>query len=143
MTQPLFDPEHWHAFLKKLGGEPAIPILIGIWPLNSYKQALRLNNEVPGIVIPASLLKSMESPARLPAIEVLQWPARCSPGPAPNWPARTSFRRSSGTKKFWRFVEAEPTGRKRLSASAEFIHELYLQEPLPTVLPRPRSCDRE
>jgi homocysteine S-methyltransferase len=61
MTQPLFDPEHWHAFLKKLGGKPAIPILIGIWPLNSYKQALRLNNEVPGIVIPESLLKSMES----------------------------------------------------------------------------------
>ncbi len=61
MTQPLFDPSHWHAFLKKLGGKPAIPVLIGIWPLNSYKQALRLNNEVPGIVIPDSLLKSMES----------------------------------------------------------------------------------
>jgi len=61
MTQPLFDPEHWHAFLKKLGGKPAIPVLIGIWPLNSYKQALRLNNEVPGIVIPQSLLKSMEA----------------------------------------------------------------------------------
>jgi methionine synthase I (cobalamin-dependent)/5,10-methylenetetrahydrofolate reductase len=61
MTQPLFDPEHWHAFLKKLGGQPAIPILIGIWPLNSYKQALRLNNEVPGIVIPQSMLKSMEA----------------------------------------------------------------------------------
>ncbi len=61
MTQPLFDPEHWHAFLKKLGGKPAIPVLIGIWPLNSYKQALRLNNEVPGIVIPEALLKSMEN----------------------------------------------------------------------------------
>jgi methionine synthase I (cobalamin-dependent)/5,10-methylenetetrahydrofolate reductase len=61
MTQPLFDPQHWHAFLKKLGGQPAIPVLIGIWPLNSYKQALRLNNEVPGIVIPEPLLKSMES----------------------------------------------------------------------------------
>ena len=61
MTQPLFDPEHWHAFLKKLGGKPAIPILIGIWPLNSYKQALRLSNEVPGIVIPEPLLKSMEA----------------------------------------------------------------------------------
>src|SRR4051812_4557903 len=60
MTQPLFDPEHWYAFVKKLGGKPAIPILIGIWPLNSYKQALRLNNEVPGIVIPEPLLKSME-----------------------------------------------------------------------------------
>jgi methionine synthase / methylenetetrahydrofolate reductase(NADPH) len=61
MTQPLFDPEHWHAFLKKLGGKPAIPILVGIWPLTSYKQALRLNNEVPGIVIPEPLLKSMEA----------------------------------------------------------------------------------
>jgi len=61
MTQPLFDPEHWHAFLKKLGDKPAIPVLIGIWPLNSYKQALRLNNEVPGIVIPEELLKSMET----------------------------------------------------------------------------------
>lgn len=61
MTQPLFDPEHWHTFLKKLGGKPAIPVLIGVWPLNSYKQALRLNNEVPGIVIPEPLLKSMES----------------------------------------------------------------------------------
>jgi methionine synthase I (cobalamin-dependent)/5,10-methylenetetrahydrofolate reductase len=61
MTQPLFDPEHWYAFLKKLGGNPPIPVLIGIWPLNSYKQALRLNNEVPGIVIPQPLLKSLEA----------------------------------------------------------------------------------
>jgi methionine synthase / methylenetetrahydrofolate reductase (NADH) len=61
MTQPLFDPAHWHAFLKKLGGKPAIPVMIGIWPLNSYKQALRLNNEVPGIVIPEPVLKSMEA----------------------------------------------------------------------------------
>ena len=60
MTQPLFDPEHWHAFVKKLGGKPEIPVLIGVWPLNSYKQALRLNNEVPGIVIPPAVLKSME-----------------------------------------------------------------------------------
>ena len=61
MTQPLFDPSHWHAFLKKLGGKPPIPVLIGIWPLNSYKQALRLNNEVPGIVIPEPVLKSLEA----------------------------------------------------------------------------------
>jgi homocysteine S-methyltransferase len=61
MTQPLFDPSHWQAFVKKLGGKPTIPVLIGVWPLNSYKQALRLNNEVPGIVIPEPLLKSMES----------------------------------------------------------------------------------
>jgi homocysteine S-methyltransferase len=61
MTQPLFDPKHWHAFLKKLGGKVPVPVLIGVWPLNSYKQALRLNNEVPGIVIPEPLLKSLEA----------------------------------------------------------------------------------
>jgi methionine synthase / methylenetetrahydrofolate reductase(NADPH) len=61
MTQPLFDPAHWQAFVKQLGGKPAIPVLIGVWPLTSYKQALRLNNEVPGIMIPEALLKSMEA----------------------------------------------------------------------------------
>src|SRR5260370_40241246 len=61
MPQPLFDPERSLAFLKNLGGKPPSPILIGIWPLNSYKQALRLNNEVPGLVPPEPLLKSMEA----------------------------------------------------------------------------------
>jgi methionine synthase I (cobalamin-dependent)/5,10-methylenetetrahydrofolate reductase len=61
MTQPIFDPGHWHSFLKKLGGKPPIPVLVGLWPLTSYKQALRLNNEVPGIVIPEPTLREMES----------------------------------------------------------------------------------
>jgi len=61
MTQPIFDPEHWHIFLKKLGGKSPIPVLVGVWPLNSYKQALRLNNEVPGIVIPEPLLLDLQA----------------------------------------------------------------------------------
>jgi homocysteine S-methyltransferase len=61
MTQPIFDPEHWYSFLKKLGGKCPVPVLVGIWPLTSYKQALRLNNEVPGIVIPESVLKALEA----------------------------------------------------------------------------------
>src|SRR5690348_179862 len=61
MTQPIFDPAHWHAFLKKIGGKSPIPVLVGLWPLTSYKQALRLNNEVPGIVIPETTLKHMET----------------------------------------------------------------------------------
>ena len=80
MTQPIFDPEHWYSFVKKLGGKPSIPVMIGIWPLNSYKQALRLNNEVPGIVIPEAVLKSMEAAGANArdrgfevAREMLQW----------------------------------------------------------------------
>ena len=55
MTQPIFDPEHWEQFLARMGGKSPIPILVGLWPLSSYKQALRLHNEVPGIVIPEPL----------------------------------------------------------------------------------------
>ncbi len=61
MTQPIFDPEHWSAFLRLLGGKSPVPILVGLWPLTSYKQALRLNNEVPGIVIPEATLKELEA----------------------------------------------------------------------------------
>ena len=32
-----------------------------IWPLVSYKQAVRLNNEVPGIVIPPAVLEELEA----------------------------------------------------------------------------------
>ena len=60
MTQPIFDPEHWRLFLKRLGGKSPIPIIVGLWPLTSYKQALRLNNEVPGIVIPEATLREMD-----------------------------------------------------------------------------------
>ncbi|MGH9725453.1 MAG: methylenetetrahydrofolate reductase, partial [Candidatus Acidiferrales bacterium] len=60
MTQPIFDPAHWQAFLKKLGGKSPVPIVVGLWPLTSYKQAQRLNNEVPGIVIPPATLREME-----------------------------------------------------------------------------------
>jgi methionine synthase / methylenetetrahydrofolate reductase(NADPH) len=60
MTQPIFDPDHWEQFLKRMGGKSPIPIVVGLWPLSSYKQALRLHNEVPGIVIPNALLKQLE-----------------------------------------------------------------------------------
>jgi methionine synthase / methylenetetrahydrofolate reductase(NADPH) len=60
MTQPIFDPGHWHTFLQEIGGKCPLPVLIGVWPLTSYKQALRLNNEVPGIMIPKPTLTEME-----------------------------------------------------------------------------------
>jgi homocysteine S-methyltransferase len=61
MTQPLFDPAHWESFVQRLGKKSPVPVLVGVWPLTSYKQALRLNNEVPGISIPNGVLKEMEA----------------------------------------------------------------------------------
>jgi homocysteine S-methyltransferase len=61
MTQPVFDPAHWSSFEKRIGGKCAVPVMLGIWPLVSFKQAVRLNNEVPGIVIPSGMLAELEA----------------------------------------------------------------------------------
>ncbi len=52
MTQVLFDLSYLEAFLERLGGTCPIPLLIGIFYVRSYQLALRLHNEVPGIVVP-------------------------------------------------------------------------------------------
>ena len=52
MTQILFDLEYLDRFLERLGGESPIPILVGIFPVWSHPLALRLHNEVPGIIVP-------------------------------------------------------------------------------------------
>lgn len=60
MTQPIFEPEQWCKFLKRMGGKSPVPILVGLWPLTSYRLALRLHNEVAGIVVPQPILRDME-----------------------------------------------------------------------------------
>jgi len=52
MTQVLFDLSYLEAFLERLGGSCPIPLLVGIFYVRSYSLALRLHNEVPGIVVP-------------------------------------------------------------------------------------------
>jgi len=59
MTQALFDLEYLDRFLDAVGGEPPIPLLVGIWPVRSYSLAYRLHNEVPGIVIPESVQRRL------------------------------------------------------------------------------------
>jgi methionine synthase / methylenetetrahydrofolate reductase(NADPH) len=51
MTQALFDLAYLDRFEERLGGWP-IPILVGIFMVRSHQLAVRLHNEVPGIVVP-------------------------------------------------------------------------------------------
>jgi methionine synthase I (cobalamin-dependent)/5,10-methylenetetrahydrofolate reductase len=60
MTQIVFDAEHLDRFAKRLGGKWPIPILVGIFPLTSHRLALRLHNEVPGILVPQALQDALE-----------------------------------------------------------------------------------
>jgi methionine synthase / methylenetetrahydrofolate reductase(NADPH) len=52
MTQPVYELGTWERFLDRLGGSPGIPILVGILPLQSFRHAEFLHNEVPGIQVP-------------------------------------------------------------------------------------------
>jgi methionine synthase / methylenetetrahydrofolate reductase(NADPH) len=54
MTQIVFELDALDRFAELLGGWP-IPVLVGVFPLTSYRLALRLHNEVPGIVVPQAL----------------------------------------------------------------------------------------
>ena len=60
ITQPVFDPEALLKFLDLV--QPlGIPLLAGIWPLASYRNATFMKNEVPGVVIPDSIMERMAS----------------------------------------------------------------------------------
>jgi methionine synthase I (cobalamin-dependent)/5,10-methylenetetrahydrofolate reductase len=58
MTQPVYDPQTLERFLK-LVGHLTIPILVGILPLYSHKNAEFLHHEVPGMRIPEEIRERM------------------------------------------------------------------------------------
>jgi methionine synthase I (cobalamin-dependent)/5,10-methylenetetrahydrofolate reductase len=55
MTQIVFDLDVLDRFAEVLGGSWPVPVLAGIFPLTSHRLALRLHNEVPGIIVPQQL----------------------------------------------------------------------------------------
>ncbi|MGN6380437.1 MAG: bifunctional homocysteine S-methyltransferase/methylenetetrahydrofolate reductase [Gaiellales bacterium] len=69
MTQVLFEPATLERFLQRLGGRSPVPLLIGVWPLSSHSLALRLHNEVPGIVVGDSVLGRLERAGAAAAVE--------------------------------------------------------------------------
>jgi homocysteine S-methyltransferase len=58
ITQPVFDLDQLDRFLKRVE-QYRIPIIGGIWPLVSLRNAEFLANEVPGITVPAQILDRM------------------------------------------------------------------------------------
>ncbi len=58
ITQPVFDLRILERFMKKIAGVK-IPLVCGIWPLVSYRNAEFMNNEVPGASVPAEILERM------------------------------------------------------------------------------------
>ncbi len=58
VTQPVFDPDALAVFLERIEIR-RIPIIAGIWPLTSLRSAEFLENEVPGIHVPAAIIDRM------------------------------------------------------------------------------------
>ena len=60
-TQPVFDPQTLLKFLKKIE-HLHLPVIAGVWPLVSLRNAQFLQSEVPGVVIPDSVMRRIAAP---------------------------------------------------------------------------------
>ncbi len=58
VTQPVFDVGQLRDFLKLIE-HVRIPVIAGIWPLVSYRNAEFLHNEVPGVRVTPSIMERM------------------------------------------------------------------------------------
>ena len=60
ITQPVFDPAQLLGFITRMEAmDCRIPVIAGIWPLTSYRNAEFMSNEVPGVVVPPAILERM------------------------------------------------------------------------------------
>ena len=62
ITQPVFDIRILEIFLKKIK-HFNLPLICGIWPLVSYRNAEFMNNEVPGASVPSDIMDRMRKAA--------------------------------------------------------------------------------
>ncbi|HJU66539.1 MAG TPA: methylenetetrahydrofolate reductase, partial [Gemmatimonadaceae bacterium] len=60
ITQPVFDVEQLERFFDRIA-HVRIPIVAGIWPLVSARNAEFLANEVPGVVVPETVIARMRA----------------------------------------------------------------------------------
>jgi homocysteine S-methyltransferase len=64
ITQPVFDAEQLERFLSTID-HVRIPIVAGIWPLVSHRNAEFLANEVPGVVVPQAIIDRMAAASKV------------------------------------------------------------------------------
>jgi len=60
ITQPVFDLGVLERFMKRVE-QIKLPLICGIWPLVSYRNAEFMNNEVPGATVPTDILERMRN----------------------------------------------------------------------------------
>ncbi|MBN1865411.1 MAG: bifunctional homocysteine S-methyltransferase/methylenetetrahydrofolate reductase, partial [Victivallales bacterium] len=60
ITQPVFAVEPLLKFLDQIG-DLGIPVIAGIWPLASFRNAEFMKNEVPGVIVPDEIMTRMAS----------------------------------------------------------------------------------
>jgi homocysteine S-methyltransferase len=58
ITQPVFDVAVLERFLAQIG-DMQLPVVAGIWPLLSYRNAQFMNNEVPGVSVTDEVMERM------------------------------------------------------------------------------------
>jgi 5,10-methylenetetrahydrofolate reductase len=58
ITQPVFDLDTFQRFHERVA-DFGLPLLVGIWPLVSLRNAEFLNNEVPGAHVPAPIVERL------------------------------------------------------------------------------------
>jgi homocysteine S-methyltransferase len=58
ITQPVFDVAVLERFLAQIG-HMQLPVVAGIWPLLSYRNAQFMNNEVPGVSVTDEVMERM------------------------------------------------------------------------------------
>ncbi|HTP57756.1 MAG TPA: methylenetetrahydrofolate reductase, partial [Spirochaetia bacterium] len=59
ITQPVFDADSLLKFLDSMGATKLIPVVAGIWPLVSQRNAEFMKNEVPGVFVPDQVVARM------------------------------------------------------------------------------------
>ena len=58
ITQPVFDPEVLFRFLDAVA-DTGLPVIAGVWPLTSYRNAQFMHDEVPGVTVPDRIMERM------------------------------------------------------------------------------------